>query len=146
MVVPRPVGWMGGTPGGLIPEVGGWRVIGGNFNWLGEEMNEWELVYELTKFMAYYCAERKNKEATVARKLIAATFFHEQLVGLSLPWQHFRIKAVKKGTKGSHVEGREPDAGEEIVNMGDDEGDGGEHRRMECGGKDTMRAWVGGWD
>ena len=37
-------------------------------------MNEWEQVEELAEFMAYCCAERKNKEATVAGKLVAVTF------------------------------------------------------------------------
>ena len=45
--------------------------------WLGEEMNEWELVEELTEFMAYCCAERKNKEATVAGKLDSLNYYHE---------------------------------------------------------------------
>ena len=32
-------------------------------------MNEWELVEELTEFMAYCGVEKKKKEATVAEKL-----------------------------------------------------------------------------
>ena len=36
-------------------------------------MNEWELVEDLTEFMAYCCAENKNKESTVAGKLVAVT-------------------------------------------------------------------------
>ena len=65
--------------------------------WLEGEMNEWELVEELTEFMAYCCAERKNKESTVEGKLAAVNVYYKQVVGLSLPLQHFRIKAVKKG-------------------------------------------------
>ena len=44
--------------------------------WLEGEMNEWELVEELTEFMAYCCAERKNKESTVAGKLVAVNDHH----------------------------------------------------------------------
>ena len=66
-------------------------------------MSEGELVEKLAEFMAYCCAERKNKEATVAGKLVAVSFYHEQWVGLSLPLQHFRIKAVWKGIKKAHV-------------------------------------------
>ena len=47
----------------------------------GREMNEWEMAEELTDFMAYCCAERKNKESTVAGKLVAANLYHEQRVG-----------------------------------------------------------------
>ena len=71
---------------------------------MGGEMNEWELVEELTEFMAYCCAERKNKETTVAEKLIAVNVSHEKWVGLFLPLQHFRIKAVRKGIKRVHLE------------------------------------------
>ena len=67
-------------------------------------MSEGELVEKLAEFMAYCCAERKNKEATVAGKLVAANFYHEQWVGSSLLLQHFRIKAVRKGIKRAHVE------------------------------------------
>ena len=41
-------------------------------------MKEWELEDELKELMAYCCAERRNKEATVAGKLIASNFNHEQ--------------------------------------------------------------------
>ena len=51
-----------------------WRVMRRKGIWLGGEMNEWEQVEELAEFMAYCCAERKNKEATVAGKLVAVTF------------------------------------------------------------------------
>ena len=59
---------------------------------------------ELTEFMSYYCAEWNNKDATVAGKLIPVNFYHEQRVGVSLPVQQSRIKAVKKGIKRAHVE------------------------------------------
>ena len=38
------------------------------------EMNEGKPVEELAEFMVYCCAERKNKEASVAWKLIAVNF------------------------------------------------------------------------
>lgn len=50
----------------------------GNVNWLGREVNDSGLVDELTEFMAYCYVERKNKEVTVAGKLIAVNFYHEQ--------------------------------------------------------------------
>ena len=40
----------------------------------------------------------------MAGKLVAVNLYHEQWVGVSLPLQHFRIKAVKKGIKRAHVE------------------------------------------
>ena len=58
-------------------------------------MSVWEIVEGLTEFMAYCCAERKNKESIV---------YHEQWVGLSSLLQHFRIKAVEKKIKRAHVE------------------------------------------
>ena len=60
---------------------------------------------KLAEYMAYCCAVRGNRETTVAGKLVAVNFFHEQWVGRSLPLKHFRIKAVKEGIKRSHVEG-----------------------------------------
>ena len=67
-------------------------------NWLGKDMGEWELAY---------CSEgRKNKEATVAGKLMVVNFYHEQWEGLSLPLQHFRIKAVEKEIKRAHAGAR----------------------------------------
>ena len=68
------------------------------------DMSEMELVKELSEFTAYCCAERKNKEATVAGKMVAVNVNHEQWVRLSLPLQHFRIHAVRKGIKRAHVE------------------------------------------
>ena len=44
-------------------------------------------------------------ESTVAGKLVAVNFFHEQWMGKTLPLNHFRIKAVKEGIKRAHVEG-----------------------------------------
>ena len=71
---------------------------------VGGYMNEWELVEELAQFMAYCCAERKNKEATVAGKLVAVNVYDEHWVRLSLPLQHVGIKAARKGVKRAHVE------------------------------------------
>ena len=49
---------------------------------MGGDMNEWELVEELADFMAYCCAERNNKEATVAEKLVAVNVYHEKVGGV----------------------------------------------------------------
>ena len=54
--------------------------------------------------MTYCSPERKDNDSTVAGKLVAVNVYHEQWVGLSLPPQHFRIKAVKKGIEKAHVE------------------------------------------
>ena len=75
-----------------------------NGNRLGEDLREWELVEELTECMAYSCAERKNKEAIVAGKLMAVYSYHEQWGKLYLPLQNFRIHAVKKGIRTAHSE------------------------------------------
>ena len=50
-------------------------------------MDDWELADELAEIVAYWCAERKNKEATTAGKLMAVNIYHEQWGGggLSLP-------------------------------------------------------------
>ena len=58
---------------------------------------------ELAEFMANCCAARK-KEVPTAETLVAMTFYHEQWVGLSLPVQHVRIKAARKGIKTAHME------------------------------------------
>ena len=81
-----------------------WRIMRAKGDCLGGDMNEWELVEELAEFMAYSCAERKNKEAVVAGKLVAVNVYREQWVGLSLPMQHVRMKAARKGIKRAHVE------------------------------------------
>ena len=62
-------------------------------------MNDGELVDELAEFMAYYCADTKKKEATVAEKLGAVNFYRKQWVELTSPLQHFRIKAVRRRIK-----------------------------------------------
>ena len=79
-------------------------MMRGKDNCLGKELGEWELVEELTEFIAYCCAEGRNKEATVAGKLMAVNFYHEQWGGLTLPLQHFRIQAVKKRIRRAHAE------------------------------------------
>ena len=58
-----------------------WRIMRGKGNWLGNEMDEWGLADELTEFVVYCCAERKNKEATVAGKLMVVNFCHDQWGG-----------------------------------------------------------------
>ena len=82
-----------------------WREWRKKSCWLDARMSEAELVEELVEFMAYCCAVRGNKETTVAGKMVAVNFSHEQWVGLSLPLNHFRIKAVREGIKRAHVDG-----------------------------------------
>ena len=64
-----------------LEDVGELEGSAGEGELVREGYSEGELVEELTGFMAYFCAERKNKEATVAGKLVAANFYHEQWVG-----------------------------------------------------------------
>lgn len=98
-------------------------------------MNEWELVDELAGFMAYCFAKWKNKEAIVAGKLIAVNLYHEQWVRLpAIATTTFQDQGGEKGDQEGARGGREPDAGEETANLGDDRGGGGEHRRMGRGG------------
>ena len=65
---------------------------------------ELKVVDELAEYMTFCCAVRGNRESTVAGKLVAVKFFHEQWMGKSLPLNHFRIKAVREGIKRAHVE------------------------------------------
>ena len=81
-----------------------WRVMRRKEIWLGGQKNGGELVEELAEFMAHCCAERKNREATMAGKLVAVNVYDEQWVGLYLSLQHFRIRAVRNGMKRAHVE------------------------------------------
>ena len=67
-------------------------------------MGETELVAELAEFMGYCCAEKENKETTIAGKLVAINFYHEQSVGLSLPLGTPLIKSVEQGIRRADVE------------------------------------------
>ena len=82
-----------------------WREWRGRSCWLEATASELEVVDELAEYMAYYCAVRGDRESTVAGKLMAVNFFHEQWMGKTLTLNHFRIKAVKEGIKRAHVEG-----------------------------------------
>ena len=82
-----------------------WREWGGKRCWLAATASELEVVDDLVKYVAYCCAVRGNRESTVAGKLVAVNFFHQQWMGRSLPLNHSRIKAVKEGIKRAHVEG-----------------------------------------
>ena len=115
-----------------------WRMMRGKGNWLGNELGEWGLVEELTEFMAYCCAEGKNKEATVAGKLMAVNVYHEQWGGLSLPLQPVRNQAVKKGNRRAHAEPGNQARGKEAADVGDDRSDGGEYRRVGGRGEDRV--------
>ena len=110
----------------------------GKGNWLGKQLGKWELVEELTEFMAYCGEEMKNKEATVAGKLMSVNFYHEQFGGLSLPRQHFRSQAVNKGIRWAYTEAgnrarvRRPLTWEMIRVMK------GEYRRVGSRGEDCV--------
>ena len=111
-----------------------WKVMWGKVNWLGGEMNERQVVEELTEFMAYCCAEWKNMESTVAGKLVAVNF------GSSSGWGcHCRCsisgsrrrKRDQEGARG----GGESNTGEETAIVGNYQGDG-------HGGEDSVD-WLG---
>ena len=65
---------------------------------------EMEFVAELAQFMGYCCAEKGNKETTIAGKLVAIICYYEQFVGLSMPLGNRLIRSVKQGIKRAHVE------------------------------------------
>ena len=54
-----------------------WRSAVGKESWLEMGRPQMELVDELTEFMAYCCAVRKNKEGTMSGKLVAVNFYYE---------------------------------------------------------------------
>ena len=53
--------------------------------WLRKYIGEMELVGDLVEFMGYSCAGKGNKESTIVHKLVAISFYHEQLLGPSVP-------------------------------------------------------------
>ena len=67
-------------------------------------MGKTKLVAGLVEFMGFCCAEKGNKETTIAGKLVAINFYHEQFVGLSMLLGNPLIKSVKQGIKRAHVE------------------------------------------
>ena len=81
-----------------------WRSFVGKGCWLQKGMGGIELVAELAEFMGCCGAEKGNKETTIAGKLVAIIFYHEQFVGLSLPLGNQLIKSVKQGIKRAHVQ------------------------------------------
>ena len=115
-----------------------WRMMRGKGNWLEKELGEWELMEELTEFMAYCCVEKKSKEATVAGKLIAVNVYHEQWGGLPLPLQHFGIQAVNKRDRRVHAEAGNQARGKEAADVGDYQSDEGEYRRVGGMGEDRV--------
>ena len=72
--------------------------------WLQKGMGEMELAAELEEFMEYCGAEKGNKETTIAGKLVAINFCHEQFVRPSMPLGNPLIRSVKQGIKRAHIE------------------------------------------
>ena len=64
----------------LTKELGGvkWRDLIGRSCWLEATASELVVVDEPAEYMAYCCAVRGNRESTVAGKLVAVNFSHEQ--------------------------------------------------------------------
>lgn len=62
-----------------------------------------ELAKECAEFIGYRCADKKNKKTTMAGKLMATNFYHEQLVRLSTPLGSPLVASVKRGVKGADV-------------------------------------------
>ena len=54
--------------------------------------------------MEYCCAREENTDSTIAGKLVAVQFYHEEFVGLSLPLGNPLIRSVQQGIKRAHVE------------------------------------------
>ena len=91
-------------------------------------MGEWQLVDEVTEFMTYCCAERKDGEETGVGKLEAINFYHERWAGTVPAAAAFEDGGDGAGNQEGTCEGREPDAGKEAAGVGDDQSDEGEHR------------------
>ena len=89
------------------------------------------LVEELTGFIAYCCAERKNKEATVA-EAGSSERLSRAVRGVTLTAAALSDQGGEKDDQEGARGGREPDEGEEAANVRDYQGIGGEHRRMGC--------------
>ena len=51
-----------------------WRSFVAKACWLQKGMGEMERVAELVEFMGYCCAEKGNKETTIAGKLVVVNF------------------------------------------------------------------------
>ena len=68
-----------------------WRHLRGRSCWLEAPTSELEVVDELVEYMAYCCAVQRNRESTVAGKLVAVNF-HEQWMGKSLPLEHSGLR------------------------------------------------------
>ena len=81
-----------------------WRSFLGKGCWLQKGIGEMELVEELAELMGHRCGEKGSKETTIAGKLVAIKFYHEQFEGLSLRLGNSLIKSVKPGIKRAHVE------------------------------------------
>ena len=78
-----------------------WRSFVAKKCWLQKGMGEMELVAELAEFMGYCCAEKGNKETTIAGKLVAINFY--ELVGLSLPLGNPLINQRNKNQEGARL-------------------------------------------
>ena len=81
-----------------------WRYFVGKGCGLQKGVGEAELAAEIKEFMGYCCAGHGYKESTIAGKLVAVQFHHEQFVGLSLPLGNPLIRSVNQGIKTAHVE------------------------------------------
>ena len=55
-----------------------WREWRGKYCRLEVTSSELEFVGYLAEYMRYYCARRRNRETTIAGKLVAGNFFHGQ--------------------------------------------------------------------
>ena len=59
-----------------------------------------KLVRELVEFVGYCWAGKGINESTVVGKLLAINFYHEQVLGLSVPTSNPLIRSVCKVSRG----------------------------------------------
>ena len=100
----------------------------------GGDTNEWELVEEPSDC----CAERTNKEAIAATKVVAMNVYREHFGVVVITAAGRWGECYEEGDQEGSAGGREPNTGEEAANVGDDRGDEGGYRRMACGEDDSV--------
>ena len=105
-----------------------WRVMRGKGNWL-REMNEWELVEELTASMALLLGGEEKQGVDRGGEAGSGELIPRAVGGGVLAAAALQDQGGEKGDQEGARGGREPNVGEETASMGDDQGHGGEHSR-----------------
>ena len=101
-------------------------------------MGEEELAAESTEFMGYCCAKQENEGLTIAGKLVAVQFYHEQFVGQSLPIGNSLIRFLNPGIKKAHEEKGTDAESEKATDVGYADENAGGRSFLGGGGKDGI--------